>query len=91
MQTQNKPNPPHQHKIPVVIDRQHYEFEASGNPYSGLQIRERAGIGADYDLNLKRPGDDEVILDDRKVRLEPGMHFYSTKKVINLGGSNASS
>ena len=77
---------PTQPPIPIVIDRRPYE--APRNPMTGTELRQLAQphIGPDRDLYLDRTGTKGIlILDDERVELQPGMHFFSVPKDIHEG------
>jgi len=72
--------------IPIVIDRRSYD--APRNPMTGAELRQLAEphIGPDRDLYLDRPGTRGVlILNEERVELHPGMHFFSVPKHIHEG------
>ena len=72
--------------VPIHIDRKKYKVEKK--TITGAELRQLPNppIGNDYDLFLEVPGgQDELIADDTKVELKPGMHFFSVQKTINPG------
>jgi hypothetical protein len=44
---------------------------------TGLEIKEKAGIPADYSLYRRMPGDNEPISNEETVDLHDGEHFFS--------------
>jgi hypothetical protein len=69
----------------IHIDRAPYRVDHA--KYTGLALRELAGLGPDVDLYLEQQGDveDTLIRDDDVIDLKPGEHFYSTPRHITPG------
>jgi hypothetical protein len=62
--------------VTVTINRVAYTFEDPNQTGASLKIR--AGIVADDALFLTKPGaDDEVVTNETKIHLQPGMCFFS--------------
>ena len=59
----------------VVINDKKYVFEHHHR--TGLEIKEKAGIPADYSLYRRMPGDNEPISNEETVDLHDGEHFFS--------------
>lgn len=73
-------------EIPITIDKKEYKVPADLNPVTGEYLRSLPPVGEEYDLWLRRDdGDDELIEPSTEMRLHPGMHFYTAKKVITPG------
>jgi hypothetical protein len=71
------------HGVTVMINKQPFEF---AEPHqTGRSIKERAGIPIADVLFLDRPGEDEVIGDDKKIVLKSGDCFHSSPPA-NYGG-----
>lgn len=79
----DKPKP--EKIVDVHIDRRPYQVDHKN--YSGLALRELAGLQADVDLYLEEHGDteDTLIGDDQSISLKAGQHFYSTPRHITPG------
>ncbi len=71
--------------IDIHIDRKPYQV--SRTVYTGLALRQLAGLGPDVDLYLEHEGDveDELIGDEQEIEIKPGEHFYSTPRHITPG------
>jgi hypothetical protein len=69
----------------IHIDRKPYQVSRTN--YTGVALRQLAGLGPDVDLYLEEHGDveDELIGDDRTIEIKPGEHFYSTPRHITPG------
>jgi hypothetical protein len=61
--------------VEVFIDGDPYHFES--DDVTGRQIKEKAGIPDNYSLYLRREGSNEPIVDDERVELHHGEHFFS--------------
>jgi Multiubiquitin len=76
----------HEHEITIHIDRK--QFKVDAKELTGAQLRQLPHplIGPDYDLYLEVPGgEDELIADDKEVKLKECMHFFSTQRHITPG------
>lgn len=80
----NTNNPNH---IPFKIDNQEFKLDPSENPVSGQYLRDLASVGEDYDLWLRARGneDDTLIEAGGSYTIEPGFHFYTSKREITPG------
>lgn len=86
--TPKEPDKPDHKKFVVHIDRKPYPVE--GPTITAEQLRELppTDIGADYDLFLDVPGDeDDPVEAGEVVKLREGMHFYSAPTTINPGNA----
>lgn len=74
----------------IHIDRRPYQVMKTS--YTGLALRQLAGLGADVDLYLEQQGDveDALIGDNESITLRPGEHFYSTPRHITPGACRSS-
>jgi Multiubiquitin len=81
----NPAAPPHDHGIPVQIDRRPYK--APHSPMTGAELKALAGITGDYDLYFETPGpqDDLRLKDGEPFAFKPGAKFYSVPRNINPG------
>jgi len=61
--------------IKVHINRNNYDFE--DEVQTGQSLKERAGIPLTDVLFYKQPKEDAIVLNDAKVILKEGDHFYS--------------
>ena len=61
--------------VEVVINDKRYVFEL--HVRTGLEIKEKADIPANYSLYRRSPGDNEPISNDETVTLHDGEHFFS--------------
>lgn len=65
----------HEHPIHIFINKKKYEID---NPVeTGASLKELAGIPLNDVLFLQRPGEDEVIPNDKKIALKNGDHLHS--------------
>jgi hypothetical protein len=71
--------------IDIHIDRRPYQVDH--REYTGLALRELAGLGPDVDLYLEQQGDieDSLVSDGDSIKLKAGEHFYSTPRHITPG------
>src|SRR5260370_37304018 len=65
----------HEHPIHIFINKKKYEIDDPVQ--TGASLKNLAGIPLNDVLFLQRPGEDEVIPNDKKVTLENGDHFHS--------------
>jgi hypothetical protein len=74
----------------IHIDRRPYQVDHT--TYTGIALRELAGLGGDVDLYLEEHGDveDRLIGDTDTIELKPGEHFYSTPRHITPGACQTS-
>lgn len=77
----------HDHKILFEIEHNHYEILSSQNPVSGEFLRSLGNVPEDRDLWLRGKGkeDDRIIQPTDSYAVQPGDHFYTSKKVITPG------
>lgn len=65
----------HEHPIHIFINKKRYEID---NPVqTGAGLKNLAGIPLNDVLFLQRPGEDEVIPNDKKITLKNGDHLHS--------------
>jgi hypothetical protein len=64
-----------EHPIHIFINKKEYEIE---NPVqTGISLKHLAGIPLNDVLFLQRPGEDEIIPNDKKITLNNGDHLHS--------------
>src|SRR6266850_5102522 len=64
-----------EHSIHIFINKKKFELDHAVQ--SGATLKQLAGIPLSDVLFLQRPGEDEVIPNDRKVTLKNGDHLHS--------------
>src|SRR5690349_3858807 len=65
----------HEHPIHIFINKKKYELD---NPVqTGASLKNLAGIPLSDVLFLQRPGEDEVIPNDKQITLKNGDHLHS--------------
>jgi hypothetical protein len=71
--------------IDIHIDRKPYQIKRSR--FTGLELRQLAGLGGDVDFYREETGDteDELIDDAAVIGVKAGQHFYSTPRHITPG------
>jgi hypothetical protein len=82
---------PIEHEVfDIHIDRRPYQVTKAS--YTGLALRQLAGLAGDVDLYLEQQGDieDSLIDDNESITLRPGAHFYSTPRHITPGACRSS-
>jgi hypothetical protein len=65
----------HEHPIHIFINKKQYEIHDPVQTGAGL--KQLAGIPLNDVLFLQRPGEDEVIPNDKKITLKSGDHLHS--------------
>jgi hypothetical protein len=65
----------HEHPIHIFINKKQYEIHDLVQ--TGASLKELAGIPLNDVLFLQRPGEDEVIPNDKKITLKNGEHLHS--------------
>lgn len=65
----------HEHPIHIFINKKQYEIRDPVQ--TGASLKELAGIPLNDVLFLQRPGEDEVIPNDKKITLKNGDHLHS--------------
>jgi hypothetical protein len=65
----------HKNQKTIYVDDRPYQVEP--DHLSGIQIKNLAGIEANYQLFMERSGDDQAIADDFSVKIVDGSRFYS--------------
>jgi hypothetical protein len=76
---------PEDHGVPITIDKQHYR---SPEHTTGKALYLLGQVQAGYDLwlEVKGPGDDQIIQnDDKPVHVQPGSHYYTAQSTLNPG------
>jgi hypothetical protein len=81
------PHDQHPAEIPIMIDGRPYK--APKTPMTGKELKDLAGVAADYDLWFETPGpaDDEKLGDATPFPVRQGNHFYSAQRTINPGAA----
>lgn len=64
-----------EHRVHIFINKKRFELEH--HVQSGEQLKLLAGIPLGDVLFLQKPGEDEVIPNDKKITLKNGEHFHS--------------
>ena len=65
----------HEHPIHIFINKRQYEIHDPVQ--TGASLKQLAGIPLNDVLFLQRPGEDEVIPNDKKITLKNGDHLHS--------------
>jgi hypothetical protein len=65
----------HEHLIHIFINKKQYEIRDPVQ--TGASLKQLAGIPLKDVLFLQRPGEDEVIPNDKKITLKNGDHLHS--------------
>jgi hypothetical protein len=65
----------HEHRIHIFINKKKYEIDDPVQ--TGASLKRLAGIPLNDVLFLQRPGEDEVIPNDKKITLQNGDHLHS--------------